>query len=482
MQTLLPVSPPKNTQVINCRFVNTSSTGSNDGSRNGGGAIYVAEDLGTAVTENIQIINVTIINSTSNTDGGAIKWGSTGGSGNYGKLINVTIINATATSTWDKKYDDYGKGGAIYWLAPYGEFRNVTVINANSRNDGGAIYIEGGNCNIFNSSISNSVANKSGGAIYWNGANGIVSNTNFTNNSALGTGGGAIYWAGANGQVLSSLFTENNAVDGGAIYWTGTNAKLDNSTFIKNHATNGGAVYWKSSSSTFTNNKFYNNTAKYGGGIYWNAAGETMTNTIMMYNRAVNGSAIYTAAIAKIVDAILLENQAKSYEIYNRATTIIERNADDTVTIFTYFRGGDNVLNAIYNAAYISATQTISFRNVTYLGVGGRKNTAETTTVYPVFTHNDPSEIANDGRIYQTNLEVEQDIYAYAYDGDNVLQMNATGKTNYNGSVYYVTSIANAGEVNVKVYHPEDNYYTYIAFANNTKLRLMTFTSRKLNT
>ena len=48
--------------------------------------------------------------------------------------------------------------------------------------------------------------------------------------------------------------------------------------------------------------------------------------------------------------------------------------------------------------------------------------------------------------------------------------MNATGKTNYNGSVYYVTSIANAGEVNVKVYHPEDNYYTYIAFANNTKL------------
>ena len=461
---------PKNTQVINCRFVNTSSTGSNDGSRNGGGAIYVAEDLGTAVTENIQIINVTIINSTSNTDGGAIKWGSTGGSGNYGKLINVTIINATATSTWDKKYDDYGKGGAIYWLAPYGEFRNVTVINANSRNDGGAIYIEGGNCNIFNSSISNSVANKSGGAIYWNGANGIVSNTNFTNNSALGTGGGAIYWAGANGQVLSSLFTENNAVDGGAIYWTGTNAKLDNSTFIKNHATNGGAVYWKSSSSTFTNNKFYNNTAKYGGGIYWNAAGETMTNTIMMYNRAVNGSAIYTAAIAKIVDAILLENQAKSYEIYNRATTIIERNADDTVTIFTYFRGGDNVLNAIYNAAYISATQTISFRNVTYLGVGGRKNTAETTTVYPVFTHNDPSEIANDGRIYQTNLEVEQDIYAYAYDGDNVLQMNATGKTNYNGSVYYVTSIANAGEVNVKVYHPEDNYYTYIAFANNTKL------------
>ena len=462
---------PKNTQVINCRFVNTSSTGSNDGSRNGGGAIYVAEDLGTAVTENIQIINVTIINSTSNTDGGAIKWGSTGGSGNYGKLINVTIINATATSTWNKKYDDYGKGGAIYWLAPYGEFRNVTVINANSRNDGGAIYIEGGNCNIFNSSISNSVANKSGGAIYWNGANGIVSNTNFTNNSALGTGGGAIYWAGANGQVLSSLFTENNAVDGGAIYWTGTNAKLDNSTFIKNHATNGGAVYWKSSSSTFTNNKFYNNTAKYGGGIYWNAAGETMTNTVMMYNRAVNGSAIYTAAIANIVDAILLENQAHSYEIYNRATTVIERNADDTVTIFTYFRGGDNLLNAIYNsAAYVSATQTISFRNVTYLGVGGRKNTGETATVYPVFTNNDPSEIADDGRIYQTNLEVEQDIYAYAYDGDNVLQMNATGKTNYNGSVYYVTSIANAGEVNVKVYHPEDNYYTYIAFANNTKL------------
>ena len=461
---------PKNTQVINCRFVNTSSTGSNDGSRNGGGAIYVAEDLGTAVTENIQIINVTIINSTSNTDGGAIKWGSTGGSGNYGKLINVTIINATATSTWDMKYDDYGKGGAIYWLAPYGEFTNVTVINANSRNDGGAIYIEGGNCKITNSSISNSVANKSGGAIYWNGANGIVSNTNFTNNSALGTGGGAIYWAGTNGQVLSSLFTENRAVDGGAIYWTGTNAKLDNSTFIKNHATNSGAVYWKSSSSTFTNNKFYNNTAKYGGGIYWNAAGETMTNTVMMYNRAVNGSAIYTAAIANIVDAILLENQAKSYEIYNRATTVIERNADDTVTIFTYFRGGDNVLNAIYNAAYVSATQTISFRNVTYLGVGGRKNTGETTTVYPVFTHNDPSEIADDGRIYQTNLEVEQDIYAYAYDGDNVLQMNATGKTNYNGSVYYVTSIANAGEVNVKVYHPEDNYYTYIAFANNTKL------------
>ena len=463
---VLRESSPYGTKIIDCIFTNTTSAmlkGHNDGGKNGGGAIYVSNENHNA--NSISLINVTIINSTSTTDGGAIRWGD-GNNGKDGSLINVTIINSTATSTYNNQFSSYGKGGAIYWLGNNGKFQNVTVINANSRNNGGAVYVSGTGLNIVDSNFISSVANNSGGAIYWNGESGVVTNSNFTNNSAINNGGG-IYWASTNGQVLNSLFTSNNATNGGGIYWAGSNGKLDGTTFVKNNATLGGGVYWTTSSSTFTNNKLYNNTATNGGGVYWNLNGGSIVNTTMMYNKATTGSAIYAGySPSDIINTTLLENQAHSYEIYNTRTTVIDRTAN-TITVFTYFRGNDNQLNAIYKQS-----GTIYYTNVTYLGVNGVRNTNDKGQRVSAVVLNANQYPTDENEIYQTNLEVYQDVTVYAYDGNNKLVMNVTGKTDYRGAVEftYTDDSFPADDINVKVFHPEDNYYTYIAFANRTKL------------
>lgn len=451
---VLRESSPIGTQIINCTFINTTSrylTGHNDNKKHGGGAIYLEQNH-----PDIKVINVTIINSTSTTDGGAIKW-----VGDRGTLENVLIINSTAQG---KYLSNPGYGGGIYWTGKNGNFTNVTVINAKSKTNGGGVYVGGDSLNISKSNFINCTAIQ-GGGIYWANTNGIVSDSNFTNNSARD--GGAIYWAGTSGKVLNSLFTGNNATNGGAVYWIGENGRLEGVTFIENHADYGGAAYWKVASSKFTNNELYHNTADYGGAVYWDVAGGSIDNSIMMYNRAINGSAIYIKqTIGDVINTTLLENQALSYEIYNKETTVIQR-TQNTITVHTFFRGGDNLLNAIYNAA-----SDIYFTNVTYLGVNGTRNTKDkgsricavvlAADEYP----SDPNEI------YQTNLEVYQDIFTYTYDGNNKLVMNVTKKTDYMGRVSfdYTDPAFASQDLNVKVFHPEDNYYTYIVFSNATKL------------
>ena len=152
----------------------------------------------------VTIKNLTISNTNSNGDGGAIYFEG------RGSLTNCNFINNRATG-------GYG-GGAIYFKGQ-GSVTNCNFINnqATVSYGGGAIYFKGQG-DVTNCNFNNNQANSNyGGAIYIKGT-GNVTNCNFTNNQLNGPfGGGAIYFQNT-GNVTNCIFNNNTANRGGAIY------------------------------------------------------------------------------------------------------------------------------------------------------------------------------------------------------------------------------------------------------------------------
>ena len=104
--------------LLNCTFINTSSTTSS------GGAIYLN---GNSNVGNNNIINCTFINTTSNWAGGAIY---------FNKIHNSHVINCTFINT-----NSANNGGAVYLSKSDNiVLSNCTFIN-NNATYGGAIYI-----------------------------------------------------------------------------------------------------------------------------------------------------------------------------------------------------------------------------------------------------------------------------------------------------------------------------------------------------
>lgn len=100
-----------------------------------------------------------------------------------------------------------------------------------------------------------------------------ISNSSFTNNSAVLGYGGAIYATAYPSPltVADCTFTGNNASFGGAIVsYRGSQIAVTGSSFVENHATNGGgAIFWSNSESdtaaiTTTDCEDISNTASYG--------------------------------------------------------------------------------------------------------------------------------------------------------------------------------------------------------------------------
>ena len=201
-------------------------------------------------------------------------------------------------------------GAALAWM-------NATHISINKYNfednvagfSGGAIYVGhgSGNCEIYNSTFKNNrVTNNTdghGGAIEWYAKEGIVSNSNFTKNTAYI--GGAIYVGSDSGNitVIKSNFTENSAtVNGGAISLDASSVTINESNFYNNTAQNGGAMYVggvgltnKIISSNFEGNVASNKDTHdgRGGAIDWVASSGTLYNTNFTRNYADYGGAVY---------------------------------------------------------------------------------------------------------------------------------------------------------------------------------------------
>lgn len=192
-------------------FINNSALGKLDEVNGNGGAITF-KDTSTNCRFECDFINNT-----------AAK---TGGGVNY----RHTPFNITFNSSFINNHALIG-GGTNFFES----FENVVFNGKFTRNFavyGGAIAIKNG---VIENIIFEDNSAKKGGAIYFNDT-GIVSNSNFTCNSAVYSGG-AVYF-GSNGTVIDSNFTNNNADDGGAIVAYG-NLSISNSNFENNSATFG---------------------------------------------------------------------------------------------------------------------------------------------------------------------------------------------------------------------------------------------------
>ncbi|MBE6506259.1 MAG: hypothetical protein E7Z73_11125, partial [Methanobrevibacter millerae] len=458
-----------NNEIVNCTFINSSAIviGTSDLQLRGkGGALFLRDN-------SILVANSTFINCNA-TEGGAIFWD--GGEnynredpsktighrylGNNGVVVNSTFIGNNAT-----------KGGAICWTSSNGLVNNSTFIG-NNATDGGAIYWKGG-VEYMN--------------VQWNypksfavhGNDGTVYDSTFIGNTA--ENGGAVYWTGENGNLSNSVFEDNYAEKGGAVYWnnitetayyntysktvsSGDNGILSNSTFFANKANyetgQGGAVYWNTSSSNITDITFLNNTASKGGAVYW-VDGDTLDNSTFRFNKAHTGSAIYADSSMDemdIVDSTFLENRADSYKFDHYTVTQTSTGLDVSV----YFRGNDNIINAIYNDG-----GEVYFTDVTYLGDGGESYTGSERKT-PVKTDNIPSD---PNVFYQTDYEVYQDVKVQLYDASNNVILNDTLKTDKFGMVSFsAEGVFNEDELKLKMEHPEDNYYTYLGMSRNGEL------------
>ncbi|MGC9516291.1 MAG: Ig-like domain-containing protein [Methanomicrobiales archaeon] len=196
------------------------------------------------------------------TQGGAIsnKW----------DCILLNVENSTFTGN-NATVD----GGAIYNIggANFLTIKNCEFINNLAQDDGGAIY-SSDNLNINETNFTHNSANGSGGAICILARgpyeDNLINKCQFLNNSAVGGGAISNQWDSLL-IVTESIFQENNAGWGGALSNRG-NCTVNGCEFIRNYVKNfsgasGGAIYTEGIC-TVTKSKFnFNKSIDEGGAI-----------------------------------------------------------------------------------------------------------------------------------------------------------------------------------------------------------------------
>ena len=429
-----------------------------------GGAFFVSSSSSVGS----QVSNCTFMNCYSVfRSGAAICWKD-----NNGLLINNKFINCSSMSGDRPEFS--GQGGAVYFEAA----NNNLIINNNFTNcsalwDGGAIYYRhhtGGcsNNTHINCTFENNFVGRNGGALYLCTSNNTYENCVFINNTANETGG-AIYYSYSstypqkNGLIVRDcVFSNNtNATNAGFIYISGPNVNITNTTFYNGSATNdGGALYINSISNyNITNNTFDYNNASNGGAIYINTP-VTLTDITFTNNLAVNGGALYITKNTNLTDCNitnnnatngsgiyvkggtvrltnirLLDNQAHSANISANKREYVD---GDTKHLLGVFLGCDNYLNGIY-----VLDGNVLGVNVLYLGLNGVVN----------IDTQDPAPTVHLNETYQ-NVTLE------VYDRNNQLKYNMTTLTDEFGN--YKFDFPYDSDDSFRLYHLEDDYYTYI--------------------
>ncbi|MCK6566326.1 MAG: sortase [Anaerolineales bacterium] len=315
--------------------------------QNDGGAVYIANGVGTMTIlnsvftnqNNAAIDNGAALhllagtleinggnftgNHTTNGDGGAIF--QDGGSLTVGNTASVSFINNSSSGNGGAISNDAGDltvtgtftgnsgsyGGALFYTTAAGTF---TVSNSTFTNNtaiignAGAIR-SGGNFTLANSTFTNNSAVANGGAI-WHTTNSLsISGSAFNGNFSTGFGdGGAIFIVSATGvvNVDNTNFTNQNSAtidDGGGVYLLAGTLELNGGGFTGNSASgNGGGIAVGAGGALTIGNtsgvNFSNNTAGGGGGaVYHNGNSSfSVSNSNFLNNSAINAGAMFIAS------------------------------------------------------------------------------------------------------------------------------------------------------------------------------------------
>ena len=247
----------KNVTIDYCTFIKNIGLGS--------GAV----DAG-AGADGLIVKNTKFYNNTATADAGAILFVSaTGNMFGY----NLTFDGNSATN-----------GGACRISG-----NNIIILNSifnNNRatNNGGAVYLySGSTCNISYCTFLGNNATY-GGAVYISIPYTVISNCNFTKNTAS-LNGGAIYINANNVGVLKSNFINNRANDGCAIYMVsgGSNFEIKKSNFNQNIASNHGVIYLTGTSNLRLGENIFNNNQPAGINEYYYILNSSMFKASKLY-------------------------------------------------------------------------------------------------------------------------------------------------------------------------------------------------------
>ena len=242
--------------IINCT-VNKSYT-VNAGAFNIAHYAVSGHDIYYRAPYNNHIINCTLIDCSSNNNGGGIEFMSKDSS-----IEKCTFINCIASGEFNQE----GGGIVLYSNALNNLIDQCTFINCKAEKAGGAISSK--NESNKNVTITNCIFigcnSPKGGGVYFNGDPSYMNNCSFINCRA--DNGGALYFNAAHSHVTNCTFDNNSAITGGAICFNGKACTLTDCNITNNIATgHGGGLYFAATDSYILRCAFINNTSLGDGG------------------------------------------------------------------------------------------------------------------------------------------------------------------------------------------------------------------------
>ena len=199
---------------------------------------------------------------------------------------------------------------------------NITLLNGLA-DYGGAVLVDHVNDTIITDcNFTNNKANNYGGAIHTTGGDAPhIVNCNFNDNTA--NIGGAITLDGLNSIVSQSNFSNNSAVQGGAIYGLRSFIRVDECEFNSNSADYGGAIYFKFNNCTVSYSNFENNVAsETGGAIMIEGRNASIVNSRFMSNKAKASEIKSNTTDALILTLIGSENYINALTSENPVTFV----------------------------------------------------------------------------------------------------------------------------------------------------------------
>ncbi len=290
--------------------------------------------------------NLTVTNSTFNAN-------TSGSGGAISNSASLTVVGCTFTNNITNGGSATGNGGGAIFTSSSTAMVTIsdstfdgnrqTVAGAHT---GGAIRNRFGTMNITNSTFSNNTALNGGGAIS-NGENLSITGSTFTGNSTASalSDGGAISNSGGALTITSSVITGNSTANrGGGIYHnsaviSGTSLSITDSTISNNTANSdnnttgdGGGLFLTGtgsgsiSGSTISGNSVGGTSSAGDGGGIDVSLPLTLTNSTISGNSSVrNGGGIYatggSTATVTIESCTIVNNTAVTGGGVNRGST-----------------------------------------------------------------------------------------------------------------------------------------------------------------
>ena len=352
------------------------------------------------------------------------------------KELNNSIAGATETLELTKNYT-YNSSGDL-------EYKDGIKITSDITIDGKGYTIDGNHqsriFNITDATVTlkninfiNAYSNY-GGAICCEDANLTIIACNFSNNVAYSndTFGGAVDFEGERLIIDNSKFISNKAYDCGALIVESTTAKITNTEFSENEALGDeGAAGVFSDNVLIDNCTFYNNYARESVGALYLSGNATVNNTVFERNRANRTGILFYQSFDE--NNVLIVNYCQFLDNDGCSVRINHYNAKILNSRFfnSTSKDGRAIYNGVSNTLYLSNNTLSEDNSVIYSAYGGDITSQVTVT------------ILNNRTVYNHLNESILVYLTFSDDNGNLIQVNDFDLLINNTKIEYIYNDSN---------------------------------------